>query len=911
MRGSLSIDGAHRRWSGDGGAPPLATVYELSQLLQSELREPTWTRRLQPTIPAMNALFATLYDVVHPLDDKRAVHINKAVIKKLNAAIRRVWEKVGPIFRTSGHYDADDDFQHLKIENTFQRYMQQLVSHLIIRTLGTPVDLDRHRDAPMIGRLLVSLSKVMVDHLGPSYSQSVDMQGIPVSVRDVLDAMVCGSILENDQPTVWPMQGGLQMEDADSSWYGRTFVLVLTMIITVVIVRLVGNYIGPLMPRLESFQRDMIRKEYEKEKKEKDMIRKRKEHQESMELHWRGLRRSRYSKEINEAAEKFRQFLKENPKENSDENFKPFWSEILSQIKDNDNTFRNIFKPTPDYVEWDDWKEERSNVLREVGRMREDKNALIADLKAYEDGCAEELKRLNQTFSDIGETFLKAQQRVNELFYDKTVAGMRKPIEDMKNHADVVLRLYKRLERWLENNAKKLDDNGIDYKKLELDGFYTKELEERCRKIIIEWKDIISPIEKRQKEAEKERQAEKNGQFAREQAARERDARAKFARDQDLLRLFAARKQAEQEQAARKQAEQEQAEREQAALEQAAREQKQAAREQAAREQPPAPGPGAQHADYPDGDYPDGPYTCTTYSCAPIRSLVDLFAKPELTVTKDSKTMKMCLQRDFFGEGGVRHAYMAKCFIEGQWRDYVFKTYQVDDGKKSYYDDLETQAVTVFLCQKWMKSTEQKKVQGRHIRCIELRVVTYTRNGRTITGHLEEWLCEPEDYTKWTLNIPQIITPPPPELLQFSLWTFEYTRNRLIVCDLQGHSSNTEITLTDPALQCIFRKFDKKRFGPTNQGQGQHLQRFYHEELMKMGKRPIYPRFEGICTLFGSLPDDDQYYGMQGGESNTSRPPPMCTRCHRAITLDHKRVVVENVGENYHDECFFLHLTGQ
>jgi hypothetical protein len=204
---SQPIDGAHRhRLRFEGGAPPDAESYFI-QLLQSELREQTLTRRLKPVIPAVEALFATLHDVVHPLDEKRSVHINKAVIKKLNAAIRKVWAQAGPILRTAGYYDADDDVLQLEIEEVFQRYMRQLVSHLIIRTLGTPADLERNRDAPMIRRLLVRFSKVLVDHMGPSYDQSFDIQGITVSFRDVLDAMLSGSILENSKPTVWPNRG--------------------------------------------------------------------------------------------------------------------------------------------------------------------------------------------------------------------------------------------------------------------------------------------------------------------------------------------------------------------------------------------------------------------------------------------------------------------------------------------------------------------------------------------------------------------------------------------------------------------------------------------------------------------------------------------------------------------------------
>ncbi len=59
----------------------------------------------------------------------------------------------------------------------------------------------------MISRLLVSFSKVLVDHMGQSYDQSFDIQGIPVSFRDVLDAMLSRSILENSKPTVWPNRG--------------------------------------------------------------------------------------------------------------------------------------------------------------------------------------------------------------------------------------------------------------------------------------------------------------------------------------------------------------------------------------------------------------------------------------------------------------------------------------------------------------------------------------------------------------------------------------------------------------------------------------------------------------------------------------------------------------------------------
>jgi len=169
---SPTIDGAHRhRLRYEGGAPPDAESYFI-QLLQSELREQTLTRRLKPVITAVEALFATLHDVVHPLDEKRSVHINKAVIKKLNAAIRQVWAQAGPILRTAGYYDADDDVLQLEIEEVFQRYMRQLVSHLIIRTLGTPADLERNRDAPMIRRLLVSFSKVLVNHMGPSYPKT-------------------------------------------------------------------------------------------------------------------------------------------------------------------------------------------------------------------------------------------------------------------------------------------------------------------------------------------------------------------------------------------------------------------------------------------------------------------------------------------------------------------------------------------------------------------------------------------------------------------------------------------------------------------------------------------------------------------------------------------------------------------
>ncbi|CAB5354754.1 unnamed protein product [Rhizophagus irregularis] len=186
------------------------------------------------------------------------------------------------------------------------------------------------------------------------------------------------------------------------------------------------------------------------------------------------------------------------------------------------------------------------------------------------------------------------------------------------------------------------------------------------------------------------------------------------------------------------------------------------------------------------------------------------FNKSNLT----SKSFYFKIASQPFSAGVEKYAYFGRDIKSIPTKDAVIKEY-LHDGKgnplEKYLEAVEISTVAYFLSREFNFIARKKNLPK--VNFLDVRLL---RSG-TIDLHTRYYTIEPRlkdaEYKRFNTNT-GVITELRPTLEAFVHFTYEYTKEYLVVCDLQGIELNNEFLLTDPAIHCI----DPLRFGRTNFG---------------------------------------------------------------------------------------------
>jgi hypothetical protein len=127
-------------------------------------------------------------------------------------------------------------------------------------------------------------------------------------------------------------------------------------------------------------------------------------------------------------------------------------------------------------------------------------------------------------------------------------------------------------------------------------------------------------------------------------------------------------------------------------------------------------------------------------------------------------------------------------------------------GPKPYIDEAYNSACFIHLAQEFSSRYENND----KIEYIPSKILTIRINDVWKIFNIEQVL-DTTKYQKWTCNDSKIIKVHK-GLLDFTLWSYYYSKGNFIVSDLQGVLNNGRLQLTDPAMLCRI----KGRFGMTN-----------------------------------------------------------------------------------------------
>lgn len=195
------------------------------------------------------------------------------------------------------------------------------------------------------------------------------------------------------------------------------------------------------------------------------------------------------------------------------------------------------------------------------------------------------------------------------------------------------------------------------------------------------------------------------------------------------------------------------------------------------------------------------------------RSMEDLRTSRPLARADGAYTVKM--KKYPFAKGGVRLAYRAELNGPEGKKQVILKEFIIPHYRKEecYKDQSENSAYAAFLAEKYMESRGHRAT--KRVKAIPSRVLKIGSGGSVRYFNVEEQLSGGH-FIRWTNNIgwkkPDGIHS---ELLGLSKWTHDSTRGYLMLTDMQGVETTSEIILTDPAILCS----DDRRFQPTNTGQ--------------------------------------------------------------------------------------------
>ena len=166
-----------------------------------------------------------------------------------------------------------------------------------------------------------------------------------------------------------------------------------------------------------------------------------------------------------------------------------------------------------------------------------------------------------------------------------------------------------------------------------------------------------------------------------------------------------------------------------------------------------------------------------------------------------------------FDEGALSIVFHSQDTVTG--KHYVFKQSK-REGKEynsqSYYEDVVSRQKRAT---RYAKKFNQEKPRGvRSVQFANVKVLQMERDGTPELGVIEPFI--EGKYEKFNTNNGWVSKSPYSATLQaFSHYTYEESKKKLVIVDLQGVATEHELILTDPAIQHM----DDSKFGPTNFGQ--------------------------------------------------------------------------------------------
>jgi len=167
------------------------------------------------------------------------------------------------------------------------------------------------------------------------------------------------------------------------------------------------------------------------------------------------------------------------------------------------------------------------------------------------------------------------------------------------------------------------------------------------------------------------------------------------------------------------------------------------------------------------------------------------------------------IQKYPFACGEIKAAYKARVRVSGSssWTNAIVKEFIIPymRTEQEYASQAENSAVAYFIASKYSETHSTSK----RIRGSKSRVLKVADGGACTLFNYEEVLHG--EFVKWTNNSGFINPEANIDLFRISKWSYEQS-NFVMLTDMQGIETSSEIVLTDPAILCE----DVSRFGPTN-----------------------------------------------------------------------------------------------
>ena len=165
-----------------------------------------------------------------------------------------------------------------------------------------------------------------------------------------------------------------------------------------------------------------------------------------------------------------------------------------------------------------------------------------------------------------------------------------------------------------------------------------------------------------------------------------------------------------------------------------------------------------------------------------------------------------------FDEGAVSIVFHSQ--DPGTGNRYVIKQSKREGKEYNSQNYYETVVIRQMEAMRYANAfNEEKPKNVRSVQFASVQVIQVERSGNPELGLLEPFIDG--KYEKFNSNNGWVSKSPYSDTLQaFSHYTWEESKKKLVIVDLQGVASEKELILTDPAIHHV----DNMKFGPTNFG---------------------------------------------------------------------------------------------
>jgi hypothetical protein len=191
--------------------------------------------------------------------------------------------------------------------------------------------------------------------------------------------------------------------------------------------------------------------------------------------------------------------------------------------------------------------------------------------------------------------------------------------------------------------------------------------------------------------------------------------------------------------------------------------------------------------------------------------------------TWESRSIVVSFESRPFAEGSMRYCYKAVDHSKGDQK-IIAKLYKTPEDRQTFFTEAEMQCTAAELAKKYNEKNPPKKIEFIIPRILEIP----TKKGQNLIVAVENALTG--DYKKYSNNFGWISPEDRNTPAAFSHFTYECTRGKMLVCDMQG----VEDTYTDPQIHTPDLKFGQADLG------AEGMQKFFSTH-----------RCNGICRHLG------------------------------------------------------------